>query len=198
MDATAKESKDPSWLLDENIGQTKKGNVDAKKRLSLASNSEYPDVESRASLSGPSRRSSYGKEDIDVYSSDDIVSNYSKNEIGGSRRRSSLTYDDDFDDADIIDCFCCSYDPFIFLLQLYHLTSFGFCVCSILANIYVVSKGLSDDPKDFSIRIFSILFSLMLIFCEFDVRLFTKYFRLFDLWLFRGMLYSFIGLVTSE
>jgi hypothetical protein len=95
------------------------------------------------------------------------------------------------------DCCCCVSDPVLWWFSSFHLISALVALAALVMNIVYLSQNRKHaDIRSVLIRVYTILFYLVTVLIEFDWRFLMKRLRIMDLWIVRGLFYSYIGLIT--
>eukprot|EP01039_Chlorochromonas_danica_P006450 gene6450-7114_t len=90
------------------------------------------------------------------------------------------------------DCCCCPRDPVLYWFSLYHIFSGLSGVLAICASITVVISKHSSW-RDMVLYSYGTVFSCIIVALELDFQAVVQRLRLLELWLFRGLFYSFVG-----
>ena len=93
-----------------------------------------------------------------------------------SRRDSDSSTEDD-------ECLCCKIDPVLCMFRIFHSFAILTILLGIVSNGCAISKQGFNDVRDVMIRIFTILFSVALIFVEMSVRLIVRRVRVLENWI---------------
>eukprot|EP01031_Cornospumella_fuschlensis_P035646 gene35646-43234_t len=93
------------------------------------------------------------------------------------------------------DCCCCPRDPVLYYFYLYHFITGLVGLFCIVANVSIIVDSRSIW-RDKIMHSYLCLFSLVVVAVEIDFRFITSRLRLMELWLFRGLFYSFVGFGT--
>jgi COPI associated protein len=82
---------------------------------------------------------------------------------------------------------------------VFHILAGMTAVAIIAMNFYAFSQLTSySDYRDIVIRSYAVLFALLIIIIEIDMRFIVRYVKVFDSWFYRGLFYAFIGMITME
>lgn len=120
------------------------------------------------------------------------------------RRRRRLSYDTDDEEA-LEDCCCCPSDPCLAALLLFHCIAGLLGVCAMVTNAYHLTKPMQQQQQavpnvyiDHVLRSYSIVMSAVIVCAESDWKFLMRRLKLFDLWIFRGIFYAYVGLCTLD
>lgn len=95
------------------------------------------------------------------------------------------------------DCCCCVSDPVLGWFSIFHLLSALVAIAAFVMNIvYLYKNKQHADIYSVLIRVYTILFYLVTVLIEFDWRFLMKRLRIMDLWVVRGLFYTYLGLIT--
>ena len=119
------------------------------------------------------------------------------------RRRKRRGYDTDDEDS-MEDCCCCPLDPCLAAFFFFHCIAGLLGVSSMAANAYHLTNKLSQQVAppniyiDGVLRGYSIIMGCIIVCCETDWKFLMRRLKLLDLWVFRGLFYSYVGLTTLD
>lgn len=99
---------------------------------------------------------------------------------------------------DDIECRCQKVDPVLCLFRLFHASATLVIVSTVISNCLILSKPPFTEIRDTAIRVFTVTFSLVLIFVEMDVRYVVRRAKFLQNWVLRGSFYAFLGFCTGN
>jgi len=110
-----------------------------------------------------------------------------------------IIVNNEYEDDDI-ECFGSFFDPVLLWFRTFHTLSLLCGLACACANLYVLSKLSTSiiipSVRDISIRIYTVICSLLIVITEGDWRYIMHRVRILDLWFFRGFYYAFVGFLT--
>ena len=107
--------------------------------------------------------------------------------------------DDSDDDDSNEDCCCCPQDPCLIGMTIFHCASGALGLAGAAANLYHITQPSEVNKYvDIVQRCYLIAFSAIIVLTEVDWKFLTRRLRLLDLWVFRGLFISFVGLNTLD
>jgi hypothetical protein len=113
--------------------------------------------------------------------------------VGGSVKEDGqpMQYDED--------CCCCPNDPVLWWFALFQWITGLTAATALITNIYslAAANGLVA-VKYLSIRCFAVLLCALIVFIESEWDMVLQRLKVMHLWIFRGLFYAFVGLITSK
>lgn len=109
-----------------------------------------------------------------------------------NQRKSLSAQQKPFDDEN-----CCPNNPWQLFFRVFHLLSGVFATLAFVTNFYYVfysNVGLRNKV----IHLYAALFSLQIIAIELEVPFVMMRLRIMEWWIIRGLLYLFVGCLTSK
>jgi hypothetical protein len=94
-------------------------------------------------------------------------------------------------------CGCCPDDPVLYYFRVFH----SFCilvgVLAFISNLYVL-LDIFLDLRNIVIHLYALFLCLVIIAAEFDLSMLLLRIQLFDSWMFRGVFYVFVGVISGK
>lgn len=113
-----------------------------------------------------------------------------------TRARAPSTSDNEVDEDTCCGSLC---DPVLWWFRIFHFFAGLACLSTIAANLLVISSNFQlVNIRDIGIRGFGILFALLLVCAEMDWRYIVRRFKLLDAWVWRGILFFYLGMLTVD
>jgi len=174
----------PSWLVEEKPHENtnaaaSQAHVGGHKRQSTEGTHLIGGGDRRSSLAAPSKYTS------------------SNTNASSTRPRAPTNSDTEAEDSDT----CCGSlcDPVLWWFRIYHFFAGVSSLSTIPANLLVISSNFTlVNIRDIGIRSFGILFALLLVCAEMDWRYVVRRFKLLDAWVWRGLLFFYLGMLTID
>lgn len=94
-------------------------------------------------------------------------------------------------------CGCCPADPILYWFRIFHSLSGLVGVASGVINAYVISTNRSMDYFSVAQHVYTIVLCAIIVLVELDWRFFMSYVQILDSWIFRGLFYGFVGILTG-
>jgi len=123
--------------------------------------------------------------------------NGKRESIGSMNMSPQQVVVNEYEDDDI-ECFGSFFDPVLLWFRTFHTLSLLCGLACACANLYVLSKITTSSIittvsiRDISIRIYTVICSLLIVITEGDWRYIMHRVRILDLWFFRGFYYAFV------
>lgn len=95
------------------------------------------------------------------------------------------------------DCCCCPTDPVMYYLRIYHFFAGLACFLAIIGDIYYLINN-EATWHEIALHTFSVLFSVIMLAVELEIQFIVHRLLLLEQWVFRGLLYWHIGVITSK
>eukprot|EP01038_Epipyxis_sp_PR26KG_P010760 gene10760-14451_t len=106
------------------------------------------------------------------------------------------SYDHDLSSTECC-CCCCPDDPILFWFSIYHSIVIFVAIMTLLSNAYALSQ-IKYPISMIIMRVYAMLFCVIIIGLELDLQLLRMRLRLFDGWFYRGLFYGYVGLISVD
>lgn len=188
-------SNEPSWLYEENDNT-----LEEKLVTEVNSNNNNTNNDNDDSIFDKSKTytGSSSTNNKDKYSSGRVPSTEQKLKWKKPSTESlNFSYSNNINSADYEDCCCCPSDPVLLWFRFFHFVSTIISIATLISNITIITKP-EITPIDIIMHVYAMLFCIAIIFIEIDWRFVMDRVRVMDLWMFRGLFYCFVGIITGK
>lgn len=117
--------------------------------------------------------------------------------VSKSKRRSTVRVPVESESNDTC-CGCCPSDPVLYWFRIFHFISGFLGFASAAVNVYVMISNKSLGMVDLIIHAYTIMLCAAVVLAELDWRFFMAQVKILDSWIFRGLFYGFVGVLTSK
>jgi hypothetical protein len=95
------------------------------------------------------------------------------------------------------DCCCCPLDPVLYWFRVFHFACGLIGLLAFVSNLYILFD-IQLDLRDLAIHFYALLFCLIIVATELELNIVLSKLQILDLWVFRGIFYSFVGIISSK